>query len=48
MTEGSEVDSQYGQEFPLHQVVQTGCGVHPASYPMGTGEFFPGGKADGA
>jgi hypothetical protein len=27
---------------PLH-VVQTGCGPHPASYPMGTGEFFLGG-----
>jgi hypothetical protein len=34
-----------GQDFsPLH-VVQTGSGAHPASYPMGTGGPFPGGKA---
>jgi hypothetical protein len=25
--------------------VQTGSGAHPASYPMGTGGPFPGGKA---
>jgi hypothetical protein len=25
--------------------VQTGSGAHPASYPMGTGDPFPGGKA---
>jgi hypothetical protein len=25
--------------------VQTGSGTHPASYPMGTGGPFPGGKA---
>jgi hypothetical protein len=24
---------------------QTGCGAHPASYTMGTGGSFPGGKA---
>jgi hypothetical protein len=28
--------------------VQTGSEVHPASYPMGTGGSFPGGKAAGA
>jgi hypothetical protein len=29
------------QDFsPLH-VVQTGSGAHPASYPMGTGGYFP-------
>jgi hypothetical protein len=28
----------------LH-VVQTGSGVHPGSYPMGTGSSFPGAKA---
>jgi hypothetical protein len=28
----------------LH-VVHTSSGVHPASYPMGTGASFPGGKA---
>jgi hypothetical protein len=31
----------------LH-VVQTGPGAHPASYPMGTGGSFSGGKAAGA
>jgi hypothetical protein len=30
--------------FSLH-VVQTGSGVHPTSYPMGTGGTFPGVKA---
>jgi hypothetical protein len=29
----------------LHHRVQTGSGAHPASYPMGTGISFPGGKA---
>jgi hypothetical protein len=29
------------------QVVQTGSGVHPSSYPMGTGGYFPGVKAAG-
>jgi hypothetical protein len=37
-----------GQEFSLLPVVQTGSGVHPASYPMGTGDSFPGYKAAGA
>jgi hypothetical protein len=32
----------------LLQVVQTGSGVHPTSYPMGTGGSFLGGKAAGA
>jgi hypothetical protein len=31
----------------LH-VVLTGSGAHLASYPMGTGRSFPGGKAAGA
>jgi hypothetical protein len=31
----------------LHSV-QTGSGAHPASYPMGTGGSFPGGKAPDA
>jgi hypothetical protein len=36
---------QIGARFsPLH-VVQTGSGVHSASYPMGTVGSFPGGKA---
>jgi hypothetical protein len=34
--------------FSLHHRVQNGSGFHPASYPMGTRGFFPGGKAAGA
>jgi hypothetical protein len=34
-TEGSEFESRYGQEFSVLHVVQTGSGVHSASYPMG-------------
>jgi hypothetical protein len=34
--------------FSLHHRVQDGSGAHPASYPMGTGGSFPGGKAAGA
>jgi hypothetical protein len=30
--------------FPLHHRVQTGCGVLPASYPIGNGSCFPGVK----
>jgi hypothetical protein len=33
-----------GSRISLHHVVQTGSGVHP-TYQMGTGGFFPGGKA---
>jgi hypothetical protein len=47
-TEGSEFVSRYGQEFSLLRVVQTYFGVHPTSYPMGTGGSFPGDKAAGA
>jgi hypothetical protein len=36
------------QEFFPLKVVQTGSGVHPASYAMGTGGSFSEGKADGA
>jgi hypothetical protein len=32
--------------FSLHQRVQNGFGAHPASYPMGTRESFPGSEAD--
>jgi hypothetical protein len=32
----------------LLHVVQTGSGAHPASYPMGAGGSFLGGKATGA
>jgi hypothetical protein len=34
--------------FSRHHRVQTGSGVHPASYPMGTRGSFPEGKAAGA
>jgi hypothetical protein len=34
-----------GEDFSSSPCVQTGSGVHPASYPMGTGSPFPGGKA---
>jgi hypothetical protein len=34
--------------FSLHYRVQTDSGAHTVSYPMGTGGFFPGGKAAGA
>jgi hypothetical protein len=44
----SEFEFRQGQEFSLLYVVQTGSGVHPTSYPMGTGGFLPGGKAAGA
>jgi hypothetical protein len=33
--------------FSLHHRIQTGCGAHPASYPMSTRGPFPGGKAAG-
>jgi hypothetical protein len=33
------------REFSLLHVVQTSSGVHPTSYPMGTGASFPGSKA---
>jgi hypothetical protein len=41
-----EVRSPTGAEdFSSSPCVQTGCGAHPASYPMGTGGSFPGVKA---
>jgi hypothetical protein len=46
-TEGSELESRYGQEFSILQIVQIGSGVHPTSYPMVTGGFSPGGKRPG-
>jgi hypothetical protein len=36
------------KEFSLLQIVQTDSEVHPTFYPIGTGGFFPGGKAAGA
>jgi hypothetical protein len=35
-------------DFSLHYRVQDGSGAHPASYIIGTGGSFPGGKAVGA
>jgi hypothetical protein len=47
-------DRDSGVRFPagavnffLHHRVQNGSGAHAASYPMGTGGSFPGGKAAG-
>jgi hypothetical protein len=40
-----EIRSSTGTDFSSSPCVQTGSGAHPASYPMGTGFFFPGGKA---
>jgi hypothetical protein len=36
------------KDFSLIHSIQTGSGTHPASYPVGTGDSFPGGKAAGA
>jgi hypothetical protein len=35
------LESQWVQEFLLLHVVQTGSGVHPTSYPIGTGALSP-------
>jgi hypothetical protein len=40
-----EVRSPTGADFSSSPCVQTGSGAHPASYLMGTGGSFPGGKA---
>jgi hypothetical protein len=40
---GSIPDRDRG--FFSNPCIQTGSGAHPASYPMGTGGPFPGGKA---
>jgi hypothetical protein len=45
---GVGVRDQLGQNFYLLHAVQTGSGVHPASYPVGTGGSFFGSKAAGA
>jgi hypothetical protein len=34
-------------DFSLLYSVQTDSGAHSASYPMGAGGYFPGGKAVG-
>jgi hypothetical protein len=33
------------EDFSSNLCVQTGCWAHPASYTVGTGGSFPGGKA---
>jgi hypothetical protein len=33
------------EDFSSNLCVQTGSGAHPASYTMGTGGSFPGGRA---
>jgi hypothetical protein len=44
---GSRVQFPVGAgKFSIHHRVPNGSGAHPASYPMGTGGSFPGGKAD--
>jgi hypothetical protein len=45
---GSEFESWRGQEFSLSHIVQTNSGVHPTTYPMGTGGSFSLDKAAGA
>jgi hypothetical protein len=45
---GSEFEPRQGKEFSLLRSVQTDPGAHTASYPMGTGDPFAGGKAAGA
>jgi hypothetical protein len=45
LIEGSEFESRWGKKFTLLYVVQTDPGVHPTSYPIGTGVSFPGDKA---
>jgi hypothetical protein len=42
-----EYESRYAKKFPLLHIVQTGSGVHPTSYKMGTGGSFPGVKWQG-
>jgi hypothetical protein len=44
---GREFEPRYGKKFSLLHIVQTGSGVYPTSYKMGTGVSFPGGKAAG-
>jgi hypothetical protein len=47
MTEGSEYESRWWQEFSLLHSIQTGSGAHPASYPISTGDLSPGVKLQG-
>jgi hypothetical protein len=40
----AQIDSRQEQDFSLLHSLQTGCGAHPVSCPMGTGCDFPGVK----
>jgi hypothetical protein len=44
----AEFDYRQRQDFSLFHSVQTDSVGHQASYPMGIGGDFPGGKATGA
>jgi hypothetical protein len=44
---GVRVRVPLSQEYCLLHVAQTGTGVHPASYPLGTGGCLPWVKATG-
>jgi hypothetical protein len=44
---GLDFKSRLGKKFSLLHIVQTGSGVHPTSYKMGTGGSFPGVKQQG-
>jgi hypothetical protein len=47
--QGSRVRFPAGAgNFSLHHRVQNGSGAYSDSYAVGTGGFFPGGKAAGA
>jgi hypothetical protein len=47
MTKGSQLESQWGEEFSLLHFVQIGSGVHPTFYLIGTRGSFPGVKRQG-
>jgi hypothetical protein len=41
------IGSRQEHDFSLPHSVKTGYGAHPASYPMGIGQSFRGGKVTG-
>jgi hypothetical protein len=45
---GVRVRVPVGARFSHLHAIQTDSGAHPASYPMGTRDSFPGGKVAGA
>jgi hypothetical protein len=44
---GQSLSPSRVKEISLLHVIQTGSGADLASYPMGTGDSFPGGKVAG-